>query len=187
MIYLGLDQALANTGWCLVDFFNNEIRTLKYGILITNPGDTLYYRLSLIELNLHHIMTIGTVNKIYTENVYINHRRPAASRNLVRVETIVHRLAYKLDIPVEIIKSGKEDDSWKKLLNCPGKQEAKQLFSPLLNKQGKKYTDSDGVIIPGSLIINCTDAMAITFAGLIKEYDLTKELLLDQFLHRSAA
>jgi Holliday junction resolvasome RuvABC endonuclease subunit len=186
-MYLGLDQALANTGWCLVYFAADEKPVISYGLIKTSSKLDIYERLFIIETELKDLIKTHNVKQLFTECVFINHSRAGDSRSLVRVETIIHRLAHQEHIPYTIINSGKQNDSWKKVLGCHEKDDAFKLFYPLLNKDNNKYFDSKGEKIAASLILNCTDAIAITFTGLINSQKLNiqflSSLLPDSIIH----
>lgn len=151
MYFLAFDQALANTGWSLIELTTQPI-LINYGVIKTNSKDDLIVRLFDLENNISTLVNHYQPTCIFMEKVHCPRNSPFAWPTLLVVESLLKLWFFKnnftyisLDSKVNI------KTSWRHILNLKtsDKKETKALFNNL------KIND------------HIADSIAINLAGLI--------------------
>lgn len=150
--YLGLDQALANTGWCLACVNGSKIY-LRTGIIQTKPSSLLVERLFLIERSVASLIEQFNPERVCTEAIYFDRRGAGNGKVLIQVEITLHNYLYRLGIPYSVIPSQRRiKESWRHILRLEGhKAAAREYFQAVIGVRLKEHE---------------ADAAAITLAGL---------------------
>lgn len=162
MYYLALDQSLANTGYCIAKLNHHTLTFPEYGIIKTSSKSPEIQRLAEIESSVFALLNKYPVSFVYTEEVFLSKRSVSFGRVLIKVETTLHNLFYKKNIPYKIVSAGNKSDSWRTVLDCNKKREGKKATSKRLKIKDK-------------LIEHTADSLAIMLTGLYNDKKINKD------------
>lgn len=155
-VYIGLDQALDNTGIALYEL---QIRgrtavrgKLQYGTFKTNKELSLVERLLEIYDLTWALLEGLKPEYLFTELVYLG--RNKSSIDLVRVETVIHLVAKQFEVPAEIMSANpRMATSWPRLF---GSGKSKGITQEVIKQATGYYVNEhEG------------DAIGIGYAGLL--------------------
>lgn len=154
MYYIGLDQALRNTGWSIIRYDNKGIKLVDLGVFKTSSDLCLDQRLLNIKNFTEELILKYAPILICTEYVYQNKVSPSSSRNLIKVEAIVHSTIFENKIDYDIISSSKsKKGGWRKELGITEsqKKESKLYFENISKDLTEHSSDSLAIILVGML------------------------------------
>jgi Holliday junction resolvasome RuvABC endonuclease subunit len=167
MYFIGLDQALNNTGIAVTD--GKKIVTTQ--LALSSKQDSLE-RIYKIEQTLDVILRQFKPQQVFMEGIYIPASRLKACSALIRVETCVQLLLLRKKFPfLSLPSSPRLATSWPKALNIAGpKEHCLELINPVL--LDKTTSDHE------------TDAVGILWAGLVLTKRKTVSAILRTRIHR---
>jgi Holliday junction resolvasome RuvABC endonuclease subunit len=120
---IALDQSLASTGVALLKGTSVFLLTIK-----TKPDIPLYERLFYIEQSISNLIDLVNPLSVFTEEMYIGSGPSRTSAiALVRVETLIHLLCRRKNIPVVAVPcQTRISTSWRALLGI-GKEKKESI------------------------------------------------------------
>jgi Holliday junction resolvasome RuvABC endonuclease subunit len=158
-LYIGLDQALANTGWVVGEVNNKEIALIDAGCLVTKAEEDLMDRLLKIDGLVSSLLETYRPERVYTESVFMpfNRKGIAAIRALLKVEAVVHLSLTKHKCAYSVMCSDpKVETSWRAVLNVNKGVKGKEL--PFVKDKGltinEHTADAIGILLGGVVVEN---------------------------------
>ena len=101
MLVLGIDPGIANTGWGVLDCNGPKFRPVSYGVINTDPSDTLEHRISLIAENVSVIAQKYSVSCLSIEDIYFA-KNEVSAIGVAKVIGAVTYAMYKINVPVSL-------------------------------------------------------------------------------------
>ena len=98
-IIIGVDPGLNNTGWGVIESFNNTEKYLSHGVIKTNSSDMLGYRLSMIFNTLIDLIKEFKPNHVAVEKIFSN-TNPDSTLKLGKARGIIFLVAAKNNIEI---------------------------------------------------------------------------------------
>ena len=144
--FIGIDQALANSGLAL---YSEQDQSIFVSCLRTNSKDQVGDRLSQIETYLKDLIEILDKPKIFYEYVYSGKFVPYES---IKVLGLVEKIIAEYKLSSECFRSNaKEKGSWRSILEVSNQ---KKDLQTKLNLQGKfNHNISDAIGILGAGLV----------------------------------
>lgn len=173
MIVIGLDQALANTGWSVVQYKNEKLTLLEHGTYKTSSKEKkLEKRLLDIRQFIESLTLKYLPDKVFTEYVYLCKANPGSGRLLLKVESIIHLYLHENDIDFDIVSSSSRNKGgWRKELGIKKNKNK--------NEESKEFFKNIGTFNEHS-----ADSLAIILTGLLNK-DIITINDINRFLFRS--
>lgn len=139
MRIIGIDPAINNTGWAILEKINNKIIYIASGVIKTKPSNNLAHRLGFIADNLTKIIDIYSPNYSSIEEIFLN-SNPKSSITLSHARGAILSLMGQKQIPVLEFTPNKI----KKTIVGNGKADKIQV-QKMLNYviENVKFTNSD--------------------------------------------
>lgn len=142
---LGLDQALVNTGYVIVEKNNSE-KIINKGVLITSSKSEYLSRLKYIKEEVSALISKYKPTVVYMEDVYTGGR--GAWAKLKDVKIILELLCYELNIPVVIMSPLiKRKNSWRKYVGLTVAD--KQVWCKQSGIKNEHIADAYGIVKGG--------------------------------------
>lgn len=69
---LGIDPGLNNTGWGVIDYVDNTLICVNFGVIKTSVRDPIHLRLAKIHKSLTTILENLKPNQAAVENIFVN-------------------------------------------------------------------------------------------------------------------
>lgn len=101
MLVLGIDPGIANTGWGVVDFVGQKFRPVCYGVINTDPDDTLVHRIAVIAEGVAQIAQKYEVSHISMEDIFFA-KNEVSGIGVAKVIGAITYSAYKAGIEVSM-------------------------------------------------------------------------------------
>ena len=101
MLVLGIDPGIANTGWGVVDFVGQKFRPVCYGVINTDPDDTLVHRIAVIAECVAQIAQKYEVSHISMEDIFFA-KNEVSGIGVAKVIGAITYSAYKAGIEVSM-------------------------------------------------------------------------------------
>lgn len=101
MLVLGIDPGIANTGWGVVDFVGQKFRPVCYGVINTDPDDTLVHRIAVIAEGVAQIAQKYEVSHISMEDIFFA-KNEVSGIGVAKVIGAITYAAYKAGIEVSM-------------------------------------------------------------------------------------
>ena len=98
-IIIGVDPGLNNTGWGVIESFNNKEKYLSHGVIKTNSSDILGYRLCMIFDNLIDLIKKFEPNHVAVEKIFSN-TNPDSTLKLGKARGVIFLVAAKNNIKI---------------------------------------------------------------------------------------
>ncbi len=98
-IILGVDPGLKNTGWGVIESFNNKEKYVSHGVIETKPSNLLGDRLCLIFNNLINLMQEFNPNHVAVEKIFSN-TNPDSTLKLGKARGIIFLVAARNNIKI---------------------------------------------------------------------------------------
>ena len=98
-IIIGVDPGLNNTGWGVIESFNNTEKYLSHGVIKTNSSDMLGYRLCMIFNTLIDLIKEFRPNHVAVEKIFSN-TNPDSTLKLGKARGIIFLVAAKNNIEI---------------------------------------------------------------------------------------
>ena len=92
MVILGIDPGLANTGWGVVDFIGQKFRPVCFGVIKTNPQESLEDRIAFIADSLGDVVDKFKPNHVSIEDIYFAKNEVSA----IGVAKVIGAVSYKM-------------------------------------------------------------------------------------------
>ena len=99
MLVLGIDPGIANTGWGVVDFVGQKFRPVCYGVINTDPDDSLAHRIALIGEGVAQIAQKYQVEHIAMEDIFFA-KNEVSAIGVAKVIGAITFSAYKIGLEV---------------------------------------------------------------------------------------
>ncbi len=99
MLVLGIDPGIANTGWGIVDFAGQRFQPVCYGVINTDPDDSLEHRIAVIAESVSQIAKKYDVKQISMEDIFFAKNETSAI-GVAKVIGAITYSAYRLEVPV---------------------------------------------------------------------------------------
>lgn len=156
-VYIGLDQALANTGWVVGEINNGIVSLIDYGCLVTKPEEELVERLLRIDNFVKGLIEQYQPERVYTETVYMpfNRKGIAAVHALLKVEAVVHLRLTKQGCSYRVMGSDpKVKGSWRGVLEVEKGVKGKELefVKDKELKVNEHTADAIGILLGGLVV-----------------------------------
>jgi crossover junction endodeoxyribonuclease RuvC len=100
MIILGIDPALAVTGYGIVDFSNNKLTLLKAGAIVTTYGQPLPERLDKIYEAILKLVNQAKPQVMVLEKIYVHYHHPTTAFLLGQARGIICLACAKGKLPL---------------------------------------------------------------------------------------
>ena len=101
MLVLGIDPGIANTGWGVVDFVGQKFRPVCYGVINTDPDDTLVHRIAVIAEGVAQIAQKYEVGHISMEDIFFA-KNEVSGIGVAKVIGAITYSAYKIGLEVSM-------------------------------------------------------------------------------------
>ena len=101
MLVLGIDPGIANTGWGVVDFVGQKFRPVCYGVINTDPDDSLGHRIAVIAESVAQIAQKYEVGHISMEDIFFA-KNEVSGIGVAKVIGAITYSAYKIGIEVSM-------------------------------------------------------------------------------------
>ncbi len=101
MLVLGIDPGIANTGWGVVDFVGQKFRPVCYGVINTDPDDTLVHRIAVIAEGVAQIAQKYEVSHISMEDIFFA-KNEVSGIGVAKVIGAITYSAYKIGLEVSM-------------------------------------------------------------------------------------
>lgn len=101
MRILGIDPGLANTGWGVVDFNGQKFRPVSYGVIKTDPKDSLEHRVALIAENVTLIAKQYGAEHLSMEDIFFAKNEKSAI-GVAKVIGAICFAMYQNKIPITV-------------------------------------------------------------------------------------
>ena len=101
MLVLGIDPGIANTGWGVVDFVGQKFRPVCYGVINTDPDDTLGHRIAVIAESVAQIAQKYEVGHISMEDIFFA-KNEVSAIGVAKVIGAITYAAYKIGLEVSM-------------------------------------------------------------------------------------
>ena len=101
MLVLGIDPGIANTGWGVVDFVGQKFRPVCYGVINTDPDDTLVHRIAIIAEGVAQIAQKYEVSHISMEDIFFA-KNEVSGIGVAKVIGAITYSAYKIGLEVSM-------------------------------------------------------------------------------------
>lgn len=153
--YVGLDQALLNTGIAMCQPHNKE---LVVRTLVTDSQCSSYERLFEIEREIDWVTSIQSPNHVWLERAFTNFQsaRRKTALALMAVDTTICNLLYRKNIPFTHLDSQpRVKKGWPRTLEIAGAKDPMQQYLRLMGYKTKFNSHE-------------ADAIGIVWAGLIQ-------------------
>jgi Holliday junction resolvasome RuvABC endonuclease subunit len=159
--YIGLDQALNNTGIAVTN--GKKIVTTQ---IISTSKESSLDRLIKLETVLTKLLQSLKPKKVYMESIYIPASRLKACSALIRVETTIQLLLARKSVEfLSMPASNRLSNSWPKQLKIKGSKEyCAEFLKPILP--------------PGKISDHETDAVGILWGGLVLDKKQTIDAIM---------
>ena len=99
MLVLGIDPGIANTGWGVVDFVGQKFRPVCYGVINTDPDDSLAHRIAVIGEGVAQIAQKYQVSHISMEDIFFA-KNEVSAIGVAKVIGAITYSAYKIGLEV---------------------------------------------------------------------------------------
>lgn len=159
-IFIGLDQALSNTGYCVLKETNNTLTIIDKGVIVTKAktltdkdAKKSYYldRLLLIEDSLTKLLNKYHPDWVFYEEIYLTGNRGGKTLAEVKIilELLLHRRKINnLGLPSRLnCKS-----SWRHILGLHSAD--KKLWQKQCGETNEHIADAYGIAHAGYLFLN---------------------------------
>lgn len=150
MIILGLDPAISNIGWGVIEVIGNQIKYIASGVITTNPKDNLPSRLAIISNQIEIIIAKYKPDLVSMEEVFIN-KNPLSSLKLSHARGAIMAMIGRADIVLKEFSPNKI----KKTIVGVGMAEKEQVMHMV------------NILFPGAKIqkFDEADALAAAYTG----------------------
>lgn len=101
MLVLGIDPGIANTGWGVVDFVGQKFRPVCYGVINTDPDDTLVHRIAVIAEGVAQIAQKYEVSHISMEDIFFA-KNEVSGIGVAKVIGAIVYSAFKIGLEVSM-------------------------------------------------------------------------------------
>lgn len=133
MRLLALDQALANTGWSVLELGSTV--KVECGCFQTDNTLSDEDRMARVAEFVLALVDHYDVERVFTERTFVDHVNPGRSETLVRTQAGIHLLLKLAGIPFEVIvANAREHSSWRRALGLPNGKMAARTFLQLTPK-----------------------------------------------------
>jgi Holliday junction resolvasome RuvABC endonuclease subunit len=142
-VILSLDQALLNTGYCVLDLEGN---ILTKGVIKTKSKDNYFNRLSCIEAEVAKLIDIYNPQHVFYEDVFAVGK--GAWRKLTDVKVVIELYLYKTNITFTAMSPLlNRKNSWRKLVGLTTSN--KKDWQVICNEKNEHIADAIGIGLGG--------------------------------------
>ncbi len=101
MLVLGIDPGIANTGWGIIDCVGQKFRPVSYGVINTNPSDSLEKRIALIGANVSTIAQKYQVSQLSMEDIFFAKNEVSAIGVAKVIGAVIYAMSV-INVPVNL-------------------------------------------------------------------------------------
>lgn len=169
MYFIGLDQALANTGWAVISLVeNNKSELIAYGTFKTNPKQSKVRRLDSLISFCSSLICKYSPCTLYLEEVFTAGRLAHFWKDLVSVESCLRLFLYQNNLEYDIMSPHlKASNSWRSYLEI--KKSDKKSTKELLESTKISEHEADAICIALAGLIH-TKRVSIDNREQLEEY-----------------
>lgn len=159
MYFIGLDQALANTGWCVMELNKRrkkkKVSLIKHGLLKTSPREARVDRIIKIVELTNNLCQEYKPEKVFIEEVFCQSNRGHFWKHLVAVESCLElELTKNKQAFSSISAKLKAENSWRRVLNISKRDKSLSKSTINAKKLSEHEADAICICLGGILIEN---------------------------------
>ena len=145
-IIIGIDPGIRNTGWGIINNFENKLQHIDHGVIVPDPEETDATRLFFISSNLDKILNKYKPSLAVIEKIFVSASGESALKLGMARGVALNVIASKKNILIKELAAR----FVKKAITGSGaadKNQIKFMIEKLLGKEVKKLDASDALAI----------------------------------------
>lgn len=143
---LGLDQALRNTGYAILNPYGEII---SKGVIKTTNEDNYLKRLEIITTTIEYLICEHEINIVYMEEVFAAGK--GAWKVLLEVKILIEMLCYSRHLPCTALSSLiKRKNSWRRIIGL--KTSEKKECKLFIGEKNEHIAEAIGIAKAGFIL-----------------------------------